>query len=1625
MDYAQNNYNNPSSKLERPFKKIELDNEDRTEIRSSFINSLFVVFDEVTKLHIQSFFFYLPRFLFLIIEFFDVIFFTYLPTSWNDSTGIGKVMVNLNGVIAIGQTNNSQNLNYLKTFFPLFYNLVIFAFFVFIIVHARRNGIIPKPMAYIAAFFFQILLFIGYIPTFVGFAHIFKFLYLREPIAILAFFLYIFSITFITTGIIFVSRLTCFCPNPTKYSFTTFNGGHIPLNLIINGVTIDIMKVAELVSDWFYIFAIILNICLVSYLIYDLFGFPFVKIWVNKFFAAVYTMQITSDIVTLLFISGIYIHPLLRLLLPIGILIVSYIVFHFIFQFQIKKIEVLLDSEVSADTNIFNYCESLNITTVKQITTYTRVGLSLTKPLIIVGTFSFIMGQKFNSYEYYLLVASIMTFIPSNKPFLNNCIEKLSSMEPNNIINKLLYQRLLKINQGFEFVSSGDIQYRLQMVMDKTQESIRQIKKFWFDVSKQDKNVNVINSINSISSLIKETNALWKDSLILYPNEPKVAYEYSNFLLECKGKFETAIIWQLKSMNMEQGISFEINQLFRAFAIALPNVYWNGIVDKLGNIKFEFARNNLSAYSGITIPDDGKRTEDIEAEMIAKVADNTLKWPNLRMQFSKATENYKPLGLPLGISLKYLAFIGWMILLIIQILFFLDTPVSVNDTYNRMDYISGLRSGIASLNSIVFLNFARQKGLLFTEEEYKNALPKEAIDEEAYGLINVSNFSASFDEILHFTIGTYIKFYKTFAGKDTYRQSISYSLAPFHDEFITQTRIINQEEQTRITSPKNAFIFLIWNYFQYSNFFNSSEDNFFNSSSVYESIKLHIEFSQGIDVALSNYSNQVDVYYSQLKHYIEFFFYFDSILIIFVAIPLISLPFLLISFEINKSMKAIKSINPKGALAASQSLSINNDLKINFKTVIENENSTFKFILIIILSIFLHIVIIVLSTISCDVLISQTVNNVNIIKISRYALICQSLIFEILSYVSSISIYSQVENQFFPVQIVESVYLRAIRLVEEYENLFILGDNNIEGIYSFSDEIRDLYTNDKCTYDSNSAILHNYYKCASFTRLIRIFLNYAQDFSDSYSVGLTLDNNQFINFLHLTSVEMYNNLADLHRLIDSLIQNQYNITLGIPLLLLVISLLLIIIDMVVDFYLQRKILRFLHTIFILIRHVPPTVIAETPEIINILVHKTNENQITRAFDPKQLIFQETQYPIIFLGSNYIIEIVNQSFMDVYKYKIEQVVGQFLYNIIENPINSIDSNDTKIPKGLSPEDQGAVKMYRKLKYMFENNTEVRCNYPIKCICGNGKEMRTVVSAHPIRNQYDLINNFVLILEDRRENNEIEDKLENLQNTYSALLSQLIPQKISLLLKNKGNNFSLKLDQVTLTAVQVFDGYNLIDINLKYLSTYSSIIENVAKSFPSLIRVKTLYDTFIYIGGILSNEEMNKMIKSKISEQEESYPDYFSAHSIGENESSVEDNSNEEEESKDNQMNYFKELLKLSSEDLLHPEISIRFAIQLKDALMKKLPANKYKADKPKFKIAIITGGPVFCYLSNENGIANSLEVIGETFDKSLRLINATPRDSILVTESTMSLVERQGIENIQCGSKVLDMNTFVI
>ena len=126
-----------------------------------------------------------------------------------------------------------------------------------------------------------------------------------------------------------------------------------------------------------------------------------------------------------------------------------------------------------------------------------------------------------------------------------------------------------------------------------------------------------------------------------------------------------------------------------------------------------------------------------------------------------------------------------------------------------------------------------------------------------------------------------------------------------------------------------------------------------------------------------------------------------------------------------------------------------------------------------------------------------------------------------------------------------------------------------------------------------------------------------------------------------------------------------------------------------------------------------------------------------------------------------------------------------------------------------------------------------------------------------------------------------------------------------------------------------------------------------------------------------------------------------------------NSNEEEESKDNQMNYFKELLKLSSEDLLHPEISIRFAIQLKDALMKKLPANKYKADKPKFKIAIITGGPVFCYLSNENGIANSLEVIGETFDKSLRLINATPRDSILVTESTMSLVERQGIENIQC------------
>ena len=1544
----------PAEAINSPIIQPMIAEETLISQKSSFYHFISVIFDELTHLNINSDIFFFIQALIVFVQILSANWYSFLPEIWDKSTIFGKIILGINCLLMLNSTNDPQTVPYAQILIPFIWNLFIIVFTLSLYLVLKNSGTIKKPVSYLSFFVYQFMIYVGFFPTIAAFGLTFKFLVQKNSFAITFFILYLFIIAFLIMVLYIVGKLLNFCTNPTISKVANYNGLHTFFLFLSNGITMILANMASLFQKWFYAIAFLAHIAFMIYHIFNLFSFPLVKISFLNGFSAFCSATISTDIIALISIFSNLISHMVLFLVPIGVFLVGLVVFYFIFKVYIANITKLFHPE-NLETDIYDYIQDFPCDSVQKALAFIRIGFSQLQPFVLDGSLGQVLATRFKSFDLWMLTTNLVAFFPSLKLQLNDGITNLKSMFSKSIIDNIMIDRLIKIEQSRAMVSTNEINSVIREMEIKTSEPLNLIKQFWNEISNHDDRAT-LSSIHEISTALADAKHSWDEILLLYPNESKLADEYANFLIECYGKFEAGIIWKLKSSHLEKGMISGLDKLFQSFVISMPRIWYDKIVDRLGNLHLSHSNEAPNYTISTTTNAQDKLEEDLEAGMLEKTAYQIFQWPQLRMSLTRATSHYRPKGLNIFRIFKYIAFLLWIVLLLVATVYYSSTFDDFIVSYTRMELLNEIRLSLSVLRNLIFLNFAKHKGILYTEQEYQSALPKSALEEQLQ--YNYINFSQSFKEWSDDCLDSLMELYYTFSDSGLSGVNVTRIVTAFLAKSFHKVQIIETDESST-ASEKSAIISLLWYYDSCSDMNGEVYDNLINSSVFSKTALLHLKYSTLSDEVMQDFALQAQENMMVVQNFIRQLIIIVNVLTIVICLPFLYIPIIIMLIDSNRLLHALKFVKPDGAKAASKQISLKSEQNIDLSAVVKSHSTSAIIIGFFILYSFLFIVVIVLTSVAYALLKSDGYFLGELVDLSRYGTNRNSLVSEIFGYVLMCTLASLTNDQSSLLQEIlpdiERSYETASTLLSTYHSYFFRGYNNTEGVYTISPELRDFHNDDKCDNTGSQVNMHSYYSCISLDRLISTFILYSSYFADDPTY--TLKGENFINLQHMSTAELFRDTKTSRIMMKDIVINTSSGSENNSMILLIIALLIIIINIFINYHLEKKLMLSLKSIMILIRHLPPPFVADTQELIDVLLVKKEETK-EAIFDPYQIIFNTTETPIICVGDGFIIETINKSFRNAFHYSNDQLLGRKLTSLIIQPEN----ND----KERTIEEQGAVKLYEKMELMLEQNEDMQCSYPINCICGDEQVVSTSVNAFPVHDKLNHINNFLLLIDDRRESSEIELKLESTRRENATLMSQLIPHDVGIFMADKNEDYVFSCNCSTAISIQIFNSIELQNENNDKLDDIFVQIENISKNYPSILKIKTLFDSLFFVSGLFSTDK-------------DEYPNNASN--------------------------------------------AIEFAKQARDEILNLLP----QSDKSIVEISIISGGPLICGLEGDK--YKYFDVIGQMINQLLELQSVTPPNKILITESTkILLADNNDIINfneLENGPMFLDDKTYML
>ena len=1405
------------------------------------------VVESVLNLHIDSYIYYFFKCLFPVIYMICCTYWTGVNSVWGTETGIERFMNELNKLLTFSVLVNSTAIDYVQVIVPLVLTLIHFIVTVVLLRLYLKKLSVSKRVMMLAAIWFEILPLFLMMPNLAAFASTIVNLSRKDPVAIVFFLIYI-CVNVYSCFVAYCSLLlTSYALKPSISLLSVVDGTHYFVLMLGCGACMLIANVTEITKGWTFVFAVIPRLCIVLYLIIDVFNMIHAKKTGAAICLGMYFAMISFDIMAVVDIFGRKVAVGIKFAVPILVFIVISISGYFVIHRIRCRIAAKLDCRYKDREKVTEYYEGLQIKNYKQAIKYVIVGFTEGVPRVLDGTFPHIVAKKFDNYSLYQRVAEFTLMLPCNNSCVADSLDWLSSVIQQTLMQKLILNHLNSIQSGRFQRLAQETDILFMELKNEADSAIELTKRFWYEVAIKNER-SAEKTVQMLAAMIPKVKQRWKEILLLHPGEPDLALTYSRFCIECLGKFETGVIYNIRSKYIEQGYQASLDPLFRAFVISQPKLWREKIVDRTGQIMLKYedcpsAQFSSSATETTTLQD--KLQDDVDFGALDSAARDLMEWPRLRMNVTKATSHYRPPLLMTVRICKKAGLLAWSAALIAAIVLYVSAFTTMQYSYERCEAVNICRAALSYMRNFIFLIYANQTGILFSNEQYESIIPK----------VNWNTISSlyyyrqpeiSLKNVATTALDSFIFLYKSFARSGLGGENVTRIASMIADPVMTRTRYrATGEELTTHTSAKSAFLSIFWTY---QSFLNTSRENyagFLTSKELLDTSVAHMILSEYLSSVCDDFATQAQEAFFTRKSEMVITISIIVVTGCLILIPLTHLPQIIIMREYNKIQKALLQVRSEDATKATHPIIMHSGGKNEISPLQSLSNNDRSFMMILVISSILSLVIVVITGCTLIVFMAYGQKAMRAVAVSRFGSMRDAWISEIFGYVIMLLTLKEKTTDAYTREDVTLFYQRALAEFNVMKEKFAHGDGDKPGIYELDPKIREFHITDKCASNASGGISFSFYSCLSLERSMSTFFVYSEDLALE-SNAYTLKSELFVNYLHFVTGVLEVHLRQSRTMVLDFVMNRIRDSQVGTTVMLVVAILLVIVNWFLKFYLEGRFMGLLKTVLILLRRLPPPVIATTPVITDALI-VTSERTKSDMNDPGQLLFHYSQAPMLSLSANLAIESINQAFSNIFHFADDHIIGQSLPLVIHRPLAG-DNEQT-------PEEQGAFHLYDKMERMVREGVELACTYPVEVHCGDGTTVSTDVTVHPVQTKAGEIKQFVLIAEDKRELVVLENKIKEDRKDTKYLGAKLVPMDLSPIFETNGYDYVHTVECATLVTVHVKEMMYLINDTEHAVAQLNAELNAVCEMFPPFIKYITVFDAFFFIGGLVPDETKN--------------------------------------------------------------------------------------------------------------------------------------------------------------------------
>ena len=992
----------------------------------------------------------------------------------------------------------------------------------------------------------------------------------------------------------------------------TFDGFYQPVMMIAPSILMAFSFILPMIHIYLEYVVIALHIILSIVFIYWTTYLPFGSPNINILVSGLYCGALVSDIACYTSLISSWI----KVIICFGSTMISICINYLFYKkYYFPKILKQKDSD---NPSICLFVMRYAIMTKNSIITSGEIVEKLSK--IITDSNDRVIFAKFLCYfqEYQPhFVAQMAT------------IRKASNLTKSNQF--ILYQ-LKKLEIGRQRTAKFEELYDISNEINNINYKIKNI---WNNLSNNPACVNLFSDIESITSLIIKFHHKFNELISQYPNNSILSEQYSYFLIECEANFIQAAEWQTKSVLLQEGKTFEYDDVVVHFLKFYP------------------------CYAKILLPKVSlTNLDDLDQQVKLDSIESLIQFPKLRIEMQKASEEFYLLSIFIFLIFSVISFILIVVFWILYYsLLFNDFDIGLENVESII-LASNMTDSIAITSIPAMFDALSSFGLMPSYDFIQEVVASSRIYHE-YSLYNFSNSYLSI--LTHYSnrgLNNLNMFYSDIIQQIINGANLDKVLESFFSGINVSRMDFSQNFSERYIEVPLQNIYI--NFFKtFRQIGIESSRSWLNNTVSFNAFSSGRVILETMDFVITSIINNFFDVFSQFRLNVWKLTISSAIIFFVVSIPSQWICYFYIRNYFSKVQKKLllfnSSIMNKGAsnIILNSKNHLNDEDSGNFSSV---KNYSLK---LLIVSTFLSIVVIVCLVLVLFVYQSSQDSLTNKGEIIHYTSFRACLSLELLYSIVGICFFNFIDSS-------NTEYYEYYTLVFNNINKYNLLSNNLDyGNDEFSKEIYRIRSEQKCSNDSwiGNMTEHEILACLSMDSALTQYIDMSRGLESHIFDPKILNTTDFINFMHLETDHLF---YDLKRIPELVFQSAKNVKSNFSLIISILGVFSIIVGIIIfeiNFLNFNFLIKCHKSLIAFISRIPPQDLVLNTKLIDMLL---NVNHIiAKRKSPLQAIIFDSNTPVAFVNREMRVEAVNTSFVIEFGYDSNFVNGQRIDFLIKD------------------------------------------------------------------------------------------------------------------------------------------------------------------------------------------------------------------------------------------------------------------------------------------------------------------------------------------------------------------------